>query len=1026
MRFPSLFTLGLIAASWLWSNPTAHAQLTGITIEPVLIHDASIDPSLEGYTTYRIYADLTSNTDFVSAVFGDASTPLVLGCTGNIYQSDGVNFNFANEVNPLFFAAFPAWEYDSWFTIGSENSNGTVNVQNSSDQLAGALALFNAGEGFVIQDPIGASWFNVFPCFGQPVEVCVGESLAFGGEDNRVLIAQITATGDVYGIFNIQVFPNGVQENQVLSFGQSFSTNPTDVFGCTNPDADNYNTEATLDDLSCVLPCTLDLEVTNVRPPSCNGDNDALIQVAASGAQGADDYYLNAIEGPLQNFGNFGGLIAGSYTAYVVDAAGCMDSLIVEVPVTEAVELVVGLTAGVSCHDTEDAVLSIFETTGGSGEYEYYISNNTSVLTTQTEWTGLAGGQTLSIYAIDSNQCIGQSEPIAIQAPTEISVGFSPNSAVVDASCANTPDGEIYLVAYGGSAPETIQFSVDGETYGPSPLMVSAGTYTVTAQDVNGCTATMEEAVVVGPQAIDVNAISLPESCPGSEDGEVSWAPGGGQGTYTYTFNGEATPETAVSGIAPGTYEVTVTDSDGCTETESVEVDAAVPIQVVAEVADASCFGVANGEVQIYAFGGTEEFQYSDNGLNFVSNDVFGALSAGFYSFFVQDENGCVVNVDIEVGEPSAIEITAIVSEGSLDGEGSMDVTVSGGALPYTYAWTGNGVTGQDTQDLDGISTGQYTLEVTDGAGCTNQETFSITTSALGCTDSAACNYAPNASIDDGSCDYSCYGCTDVQAFNFAPEATIDDGSCYYFTPGCASIGEEGWETFATGVYPQGIIEREFGIPTTLDFVLHLADLVEEPTSGQSFVVSSFEPIEVIGLPSGLALDASLGSMGANEQQCVGISGAPSQEGVFEVEVLGDLTISLFGAPYVIGSYSFVQTLFIFPNVNGIPGCMYAFASNYNAIATYDDGSCFLEGCQDPSACNYNPSASLDSGQCDYGCLGCTYVEADNYEVSATQDDGTCTFSGHSGDCMFDANGDQYVGSGDLLDFLSLFGTTCE
>ena len=53
----------------------ATAQLTGVSIESVLTHDASIDPSLDGYTTYRIYADVTSSTDFVSAVFGDASTP---------------------------------------------------------------------------------------------------------------------------------------------------------------------------------------------------------------------------------------------------------------------------------------------------------------------------------------------------------------------------------------------------------------------------------------------------------------------------------------------------------------------------------------------------------------------------------------------------------------------------------------------------------------------------------------------------------------------------------------------------------------------------------------------------------------------------------------------------------------------------------------------------------------------------------------------------------------------------------------
>ena len=706
----------------------ATAQLTGVSIESVLTHDASIDPSLDGYTTYRIYADVTSSTDFVSAVFGDASTPLVLGCTGNIYQSVGVNFNYAIEVNPLFFGTFPTGEYDSWFTIGAEDANGGVNVQNTADTMAPALALFNAGEGFTINDPIGASWFNVFPCTSQQtIEECAATSLAFGGEDNRVLIGQITATGEVYGIFNLQVFPNGVQSEQQQSTAM-FSTNADDVFGCINPDATNYDMTATLDDLSCVLPCTVSLSLDNVTSPSCNGENDALIQVLASGAQGSDDFYLDAIDGPAQNFGNFGSLVSGMYTVYVVDAAGCTDTLEVEVPVTVVVEVNAALTSGVSCYDTQDAVLTIIETTGGSGMYEYYISNNPTVFTTQTEWTGLAGGQTLSIYAVDSNGCFGQSDAVAISIPTEINVGFQTNASVIDATCANTPDGEIYLQAFGGAAPATIQYSVDGENYAPSPLMVTGGTYTVTAQDVNGCTATMEQAVVVGPAAIDVNAMSMPEACFGSADGQVSWAPEGGEGMYTYAFGGEATTETAVSDLAPGTYEVTVTDEDGCSETVSVEVAAGVEITATAVSTDASCFGDDDGEVELSAEGGTGSFQYSDDGNNFGQDNEFDDLLAGTYDFFVQDENGCVESVEATIGEPEAIVVTGIVSEGSVTGEGAIDVTVTGGSLPYTYEWIGPGVSGQDGQDLEGISTGSYTVDVTDDNGCTTQETFNITT----------------------------------------------------------------------------------------------------------------------------------------------------------------------------------------------------------------------------------------------------------------------------------------------------------
>ena len=69
---------------------------------------------------------------------------------------------------------------------------------------------------------------------------------------------------------------------------------------------------------------------------------------------------------------------------------------------------------------------------------------------------------------------------------------------VVPASCSYTTDGQIVVISAGGNAPATIEFSVDGENYGPSPLMVAAGTYEVTARDVYGCIGTMEESVFVG------------------------------------------------------------------------------------------------------------------------------------------------------------------------------------------------------------------------------------------------------------------------------------------------------------------------------------------------------------------------------------------------------------------------------------------------------------------------------------------------------------------------------------------------
>ena len=708
----------------------ASAQLTGISVDVVTVHDGSVDPSLTGMTTYRVYADLTNEYDFVSAVFGDATYPLSLGCDGTIFHSATVNYNYANQVNAAFFGTFPTTEFDSWLTIGADDSTDGVNIQSTDDTMAPALDLFNAGEGFVINDPIGASWFNVYPCAGADdlVACAAANPGAFADADGRVLLAQITADGDIYGLFNLQIFPNGDQSASQAATAVPFSSNDMDIFGCTNPAAENYDDTATIDDLSCILPCTVELSLDNVTSPSCNGENDALIQVTATGFQGADNFYIGDTTGVAQNFGNFGNLISGMYNVYVVDAAGCIDSLEVEVPVTGEVVVNTVLSSPVSCNGADDAVLTVESTTGGDGDFTYYISTDPTVLTQDTEWTGLAGGLTYVVWAVDGNMCTGSSEPILVQEPSPINVALAP-AGTVDASCANVADGEIYVVGLGGNAPATIQYSVDGMNYADSPLMVSGGTYTVTAQDVFGCIGTLETEVVIGPDAIDVNAMSMPEACFGSEDGEVSWAPGGGQGTYMYTFDGEGTTDTMAGGLAPGDYEVTVTDSEGCSETVVVAVEAGVAIEVNADVTDASCFGENDGEVTLTATGGTGAFQYSENGNNYSQNNTFDDLTAGTATFFVQDENGCEQTVDATIGEPEAIVVTAIVSEGSATGEGTIDVTVTGGSLPYTYEWIGPGVSGVDTQDLEGISSGAYTVEVTDANGCSTTEAFNITTS---------------------------------------------------------------------------------------------------------------------------------------------------------------------------------------------------------------------------------------------------------------------------------------------------------
>lgn len=745
-----LYTLALAMGTAV----LATAQITGLVVETVQEHDGTSIPELAGHTTYRVYAEVTSDTDFISAVFGNEESPLMLGTTGSFFQNPSGG-NFGQNVSPQFFQFVPTLEFDSWMTIGISNADEGSAVQfPPSPELVDAFTAFNEGQGFILDGSIGGTWFNLLQCTTDTA-TCAAEDLAFGGEDTRVLIAQLTSTGSVHGVFNFQVFPQAVSDSTIYQT-LTFSSDNSDVFGCNNPAAIGneagegvYNPLATVYDFSCVLPCEVSLVLTNVMPPTCHDEDDALINVVAEGAQGADYFYLDSIV-PEQflNLGNFGSLAPGQYTTIVQDAVGCVDSLQVTVPDTEPMEVEIELTSPVSCFGEEDAELSVVTANGGTGSFMYYLSSEgPASVTADSVWADLAPGITVSVTATDMNGCVKVSEnSVLISEPAPIVLSLDATAGILDATCADTEDGEIYLIAFGGNAPQTIQYSVDGEEFGPSPLNVSGGTYTVVAQDTYGCQATLDQTVDVGPDPIDVNAVAMAEVCFEGNDGAVSWAPEGGQGEYSYVFNGQATTSTSVSDLVPGDYEVVVTDGNNCSSTANVTVDAGVAIVASTSVVDAECAGENDGEVTVTAEGGSGAFQYSDNNVTFADGNVFDDLNAGSYTFFVQDELACVVSVTATVSEPAPIVISGIVSEGAVTGEGSIDINITGGLPPYEYDWSGPGVSGTTDQDLTGISSGQYIVEVTDANGCSSENTFNLTTSVQEIAAGVMASVFPNPS----------------------------------------------------------------------------------------------------------------------------------------------------------------------------------------------------------------------------------------------------------------------------------------
>jgi len=241
------------------------SQVTSISVETFAGPTAPSMPA--GMTTYRVYANTTNANDFVSAVFGDSQNPLTIASTSAIHQ-DALGSNFAHTVNANIFGFLPALQYDSWVSIGISPTAGVTPSTLNSVGLDAPLATFGAGSNLIVNSANGGSWFLLYP-----------NPEGYAGADLKVLLAQITTDGTVYGFMNLQVFINGVQANGQVAEGLPFSSDPGAVFGCTDPQATNYNPDATTDIGNCVFPCALSLSVGSITPTTCSNTTNGAVNV---------------------------------------------------------------------------------------------------------------------------------------------------------------------------------------------------------------------------------------------------------------------------------------------------------------------------------------------------------------------------------------------------------------------------------------------------------------------------------------------------------------------------------------------------------------------------------------------------------------------------------------------------------------------------------------------------------------------------------------------------------------------------
>ncbi len=512
-----------------------------------------------------------------------------------------------------------------------------------------------------------------------------------------------------------QTTVNGVYAGHTITVAPTVSPTTysyvsiTDSFGCSRVSPQPFLGAAIV-----VLTPQISITGINVTPVSCNGGANGGINITATGGQGALSFSIDS-GNTYQGSNNFTGLTAGTYYIFVRDAFGCIVNSGTATVVNQPTALTISLdSTDASCANVFDGSITV-TSGGGTPPYTYSLNGGPSQPGNVFSNVG-AGNYTVTL--LDVNSCSATAS-ISINNTYIISVD---TISTTDISCAGVADGSITAQVNGGIPPYS--YSINGVTFQASPTFsgLSGGTYIIVGRDSKGCTESIT--VSIGQNAplqltLD-SVVDVP--CAGSTGGAVYITTSGGNGGTTYLWNNGDTNED-LTGVAGGTYNLTATDSKGCTAVIGATVDQPLALFLnIAQFSDLRCNGDSAGAIDVTANGGIPPYGYLwSNGA--ATEDVVG-LVLGNYTVTVTDANGCTQTVSQQINEPSALVTSVTGTNVDCFGgaNGTADLEVSGGTSPYTYLWS----TFATSQDVTGLSGGVHTVVVTDYNGCQKSESITI------------------------------------------------------------------------------------------------------------------------------------------------------------------------------------------------------------------------------------------------------------------------------------------------------------
>ena len=614
-------------------------------------------------------------------------------------------------------------------------------------------------------------------CVSAPILVTIGNPAALTATATVTPFGCDTANAPIDAVVTIApvggtgVYSYSINGGSAYQTSPSFSVNTAqtinyivkDANGCTFPGSANvlpYTPPTDMDLTASPIYCSIIPAEATVTVNTVTGGVGPFVFEIISPATA-----MTVASAPSSTPYSFTNLAPDTYTIKVTDANGCSTTKAILVEEADKIAVTAQLINNVYCTTDSTGIIEFTVTDYiAPASYIFNLSPSLGVMTQVGDvirYTGVPAGAYTFTVTDNTSGCVASVSNFAVTEPLQ-ALDF--NSSATNINCDND-EATITVLANGGTlnykyavalatapAPPVTAYSLSN-TLTVDTNNGAAMNWIVYVMDANGCAINKPQTILADANPSNITVATYSE-CPDALTGTYTFTVNlpGGVAPFTYSIGGgfQSSPTFVVN--APGSYDVTVMDANGCPTTEPALVVIRQPL-ILTPIVDTPVSCANNdGIITVSTTGGSNSlsnYQYKIDGGTYPMATPFAGLAFGLHRVYVQDiATGCEVYVDIDLQEATpitgfALAKTEVTCNGGNDGTitATMDAPADGvnDNPVYTYVLSGTTtVTStavnrgpQDSPLFSGLAAGTYTVTVTSERGCTDDSNIIIVEPAL-------------------------------------------------------------------------------------------------------------------------------------------------------------------------------------------------------------------------------------------------------------------------------------------------------